>query len=136
MSHLAAALLMAAASAAPQMVLIGTWAEEGPPTVLRFERCGRAICASVVGSQFINADPDARDVHNPDPRLRARKLLGMRVVHDLRPARGGWAGRIYIPSQGKFWPLRVEPATGGALTLVICPPKEACSRPKFNRTSA
>lgn len=135
MSYLVAALLLAAAPAASAPVLAGTWTEEGPPTVIRFEPCGRATCASIVGSQFINADADVRDVNNPDPRLRSRKLKGLRIVRDLRPVRGGWAGRIYIPSKGKLWPVRVEPADGGALTLVICPPKETCSRPKFNRTS-
>lgn len=131
---LAAAMIAAtAAHAAPR--LTGTWAEEGPPTVIRFEPCGRATCAVIVGSQFIDADADARDVDNPDPRLRTRKLKGLRIVDGLRPAGRGWAGRIYIPSKGKTWPLRVEPAADGTLTLVICPPGEACSRPKFHRTS-
>lgn len=134
MPYLVAALLLAAAPVAPALVLTGTWAEEGPPTMLRFEPCGRATCATVIGSQFIKANADARDVNNPDPRLRARKLMGLRVVRDLRPVRGGWAGHIYIPSKGKVWPVRVQPVNSGTLTMIICPPQEACSRPKFHHT--
>ena len=132
MLHLAAALLLVTASSP---ALTGTWAEEGPPTVLRFESCGGATCASVIGSQFINTDADARDVNNPDPRLRSRKLMGLRVIDDLCAVPAGWVGHIYIPSKGKSWPVRIEPASGGALTMIICPPGEACSRPRFDRTS-
>ena len=135
MLNLVALPLMATAPFAPAASLIGTWSEDGPPTVLRFERCGRSICASVIGSKFINANADARDTNNPNPRLRARRLMELRVVGDLRPVRRGWAGHIYIPSNGKFWPVRVELATRVTLTMVICPPNEACSRPKFDRTS-
>lgn len=129
-----AALLLAGGTSTPMPALTGVWTEEGPPTVLRFEPCGRAVCAAVVGSQFIDADADARDVHNPDRRLRGRKLKGLRIVEGLHRTSGGWAGRIYIPSKGKTWPVRVEPAAGGALTMAICPPNESCSRPTFHRT--
>jgi uncharacterized protein (DUF2147 family) len=58
------------------------------------------------------------DVHNPDPRLRGRSLLGLTIARGLRFDRGRWrGGRIYDPATGKSWRCEMEPAPGGYLKV-------------------
>jgi uncharacterized protein (DUF2147 family) len=47
-----------------------------------------------------------RDSHNPDPKLRSRKVLGMDVLHDLKydADNNSWEdGIVYDAKHGKDW---------------------------------
>jgi len=52
-----------------------------------------------------NEKPPRTDDRNPDPALRSRKLLGLRILHGFRhDAEGRWTGgRIYDPNSGKTY---------------------------------
>lgn len=58
-----------------------------------------------VGGRLIAVAPedaDARDEHNPDPRLRGRRVLGLPILDGFAPdGPGKWAGgTIYDPDSG------------------------------------
>jgi len=43
------------------------------------------------------------DLHNPDPALQDRPLLGLDVLDDYRFHKGRWRGRLYLPTDGSSW---------------------------------
>lgn len=65
------------------------------------------LCGRIVGLPPRSAETD---VHNPDVRLRQRRLLGLEIVSGFRPAgpgcwqgggeQGRLPGRIYLPVNG------------------------------------
>jgi len=64
----------------------------------------------------------ARDVHNPDPQLRGRTLLGMPFMREFhRVDTGRWErGRIYNPDNGKSYTSRMHYRDDGTLKVEGC----------------
>jgi uncharacterized protein (DUF2147 family) len=108
------ALSAAAASAAQagNKALIGRWHTEREGGVVEIHRCGHALCGRVVDGARLRANPDQRDVRNPDPAQRSRKVLGARVLNGFAGGPGKWkGGPLYDPETGNL-------AGSGTLTLV------------------
>jgi len=60
------------------------------------------------------------DINNPDPELRSRPIIGLRMLYGFRPdGPGRWTGgRIYDPNNGKSYRCKLELEDGGS-TLEI-----------------
>jgi uncharacterized protein (DUF2147 family) len=110
-----AALLLTPASARAADPT-GLWWADGGAAKVEIMRCGEALCGTVVWlrSPFdLNGCP-LRDDKNPDPELRGREVLGLQLLHGLRPSggdAGAWkGGRIYDPGAGRSYraTLRME----------------------------
>ena len=114
----AAAAMLAVAAETP---LTGRWEIQGTRTVFQFEPCDQAVCAVMESSGRIIRDPDVRDVRNPDPRLRDRRLKGMRALTGL-VASGPrtWKGRLYSPGPGLTYDVTVTEVDGDTLTAHGC----------------
>lgn len=98
---LAAFIAVPAAAAAP---VAGTWKTEDGDALVRVGDCGPSVCGRL--AKFLVAPPqgaDQRDVNNPDPALRKRKLLGMPVLSGFREDGKVWRGEIYDPKSGKSY---------------------------------
>ena len=65
---------------------------------------------------------DSKDVHNPDPALRNRILLGLMLLSDFKPVSPGrWTGgRIYDPASGKTYDSKMAVTGKGALKVQGC----------------
>lgn len=94
----------------------GLWWADGGAAQVEIARCGEALCGEVVWlrSPFdLNGCP-LRDEKNPDPELRGRDVLGLQLLHGLRPSdarKEEWkGGRIYDPGAGRTYraTLRME----------------------------
>ena len=118
LAGLVGASLLAAAS--PIQTLAGAWVEIGPRTTFHFEPCGAAVCGVLDDSIYIKADPDARDVRNPDPAQRTRRLKGLTVLQQLVRADADWTGVVYIPSMGRSFPLTLTPVDANTLHFTVC----------------
>ena len=82
----------------------GRWVTEEKDAVVAIAPCGKAICGTI--DRFLVAPPqglDQRDVNNPEPRLRTRKLLGMPILTSFVADGNLWRGRIYDPKSGKSY---------------------------------
>ncbi|WP_371815480.1 DUF2147 domain-containing protein [Erythrobacter sp. JK5] len=77
-------------------------------------RQGRAVpCSAPDG-------PDQRDINNPDPRLKQRKLLGLPVLFGFTEEAALWRGRIYDPKSGKSYRSVVRRTGANTLEVKGC----------------
>lgn len=100
----------------------GVWLTDGGKAQVRIASCGAGICGTVA-HVFASPEGDlARDVHNPDPRLRARTVVGAEVLSHFRPdKKGAWTGgRVYDPEEGKSYAASLELQPNGSLKLTAC----------------
>jgi uncharacterized protein (DUF2147 family) len=84
----------------------GLWVMENGKVMVRVSKCGNRLCGTIVG---LDKPLDKRgrpklDKHNPNPALRERPLIGLRILYDMKPAGDGqWQGAIYNASDGRVY---------------------------------
>ena len=107
MRFLVPATLAAFALASPAIAaepVAGVWRTASKDALVRIGDCGGAVCGRV--TRFLVPPPqgsDQRDVNNPDPALRTRKLLGLAVLSGFHADDELWRGEIYDPKTGKSY---------------------------------
>ena len=102
---MAAALVLSAAAASAQDVL-GKWKLEDGTAIVEVYKSGDAFNGKIVWLQEpTEADgTPAVDNNNPDPALRKRPLIGLNMLHGLKPAGDEYSGgKIYDPGNGKTY---------------------------------
>ena len=102
---MAAALVLSAAAASAQDVL-GKWKLEDGTAIVEVYKSGDAFNGKIVWLQEpTEADgTPAVDNNNPDPALRKRQLIGLNMLHGLKPAGDEYSGgKIYDPGNGKTY---------------------------------
>ena len=111
MALVAAAGGGSAAASQGSGAIAGLWSTGSNGGRVELYRCGAAICGKVVDAAPLRANPDQRDVKNPDPALRARRLKGLVVLQGFEGGPREWnGGPVYDPETG-------EGAAKGFLTL-------------------
>lgn len=120
-----AALLLALAAAATiradAATPIGTWLDDSKRIMVEIDRCGAALCGKIVWFRW----PDDAmglplvDLKNPDPALRARPLLGLRVLDGLRPrTEREWEGGVlYNPDDGVVYHVGITVRDDASLVV-------------------
>lgn len=109
-----------AAVAAPASVE-GLWLNDDHKGLVRIAPCGRYLCGTI--EKVLNKDPHApkTDIHNPDPKLRNRPILGMPVLTGFSGSGGSWkGGRAYDPESGKSYKSYLELNPDGSLKVSGC----------------
>jgi hypothetical protein len=101
-------ILLAALAQAPLIdQATGAWLTEDKKAVIQLAPCAgdpTQLCGTVTRI-LAPADPGAVDDHNPDPRLRQRKVLGLTILTGFRltPSNAAcpWqVGKAYDPEAG------------------------------------
>lgn len=106
----AALLLIGVGSPARASELTGTWLTQRGDAQIRVARCGAGMCGTVV---WLRNAIDGRtgqppvDGRNPDPNMRNRKILGLRIFAMALDGNGGWAGGIYNAEDGQTYAGRL-----------------------------
>lgn len=99
-----ASLALPAGAAYAADPIAGRWVTEERDAVIEIKRCGNVTCGTI--SRFLVAPPDGldqRDINNPEPNLRRRKLLGLPILTQFTEESSLWRGRIYDPKSGKSY---------------------------------
>jgi uncharacterized protein (DUF2147 family) len=113
---LPAALLHAAEPVA------GRWLTAEKDAVIVIAPCGAALCGTV--EKFLVPPPqgnDQRDVNNPDPARRKRRLLGTTpILSAFREEADLWRGQIYDPKSGKTYRSVIRRKGPGTLEVKGC----------------
>lgn len=99
--------------------VLGRWLTDDGAGVVDLAPCGAALCGRLVA--VLDPQAPARDINNPDPRLRGRPLVGIAVLTGLVRDRFGWSGgRAYDPKAGRSYRARIRSAADGGLEVTGC----------------
>jgi uncharacterized protein (DUF2147 family) len=99
----------------------GTFVTQDGTAVVRVEPCGASICGRV--DEVLNKEPGIpqTDVHNPNPKLRTRPLVGLPILGGFTWNGEQWVGgRIYDPKTGKTYRSKLSVAADGSLSVSGC----------------
>jgi uncharacterized protein (DUF2147 family) len=85
--------------------ILGKWITSDKDAVIEFYKCGNKYCGKIVWAK----EPDKKDIHNPDPSLRNRPLLGATILEGfVFNGKDEWVGgRIYNPDNGKKYKCKL-----------------------------
>ncbi len=103
-SIIALALFALPGAANAAEAVAGRWVTQDRDAVVTIGKCGASTCGRL--TQFLVPPPDGpnqRDINNPDPALKKRKLQGLPVLYDFAEEADLWRGRIYDPKSGKSY---------------------------------
>lgn len=84
--------------------IAGRWVTQEKDAVIAIAACRQKFCGTI--DRFLVPPPqgsDQRDINNPDPALRQRRLLGMPILSGFTEEPDLWRGRIYDPKSGKTY---------------------------------
>jgi uncharacterized protein (DUF2147 family) len=90
----------------PAETIEGKWWTEGKEGLMKIEKTksGRYQVIIISGK-----DEDKKDVKNPDPKLRDRKLKGIVIMWNLRFEDGEYVdGRCYNPRDGNIYSVKMK----------------------------
>ena len=113
-------LLVSTAAQAGPASPAGNWLTAGGQSIVRFSPCGTGWCGNI--DRILHADPSApaRDVNNPDPSLRSRTILGLRIVELTGASGERWKGTIYDPRSGRRYTALVRRLPSNVLEVQGC----------------
>ena len=103
-SMLFAALAVLVASPAAAGDITGVWLAHARQAHIEMTRCGDAVCGRILSASPAKTNPDLLDVHNKNPALRTRKMIGVTFLEGFTGGPTKWTGgRLYNPDDGNFY---------------------------------
>jgi uncharacterized protein (DUF2147 family) len=115
-----ASLLLAAPARQVAPDPVGLWFTEGHRSAIRFAPCGAGWCGHIDRVLIPDPGAPAHDVKNPDPRLRTRPILGLRLLDLPRAQADGWRGTVYDPRSGRTYTATVRRTGADLLEVKGC----------------
>ena len=77
----------------------GKWLTEAGDAQVEIYEANGKVNGKIV---WLKQGPETKDTHNPDEKLRSRKLMGVNILSGLSKKKEKWeGGRIYNPKNGK-----------------------------------
>jgi uncharacterized protein (DUF2147 family) len=96
--------------------------------------CGGRLCARILTSDEIRADPTLRDTQNKDPALRNRPLKGLVIMTGFAGGPPRWTGgTLYRPSNGGLYKGSIEMPDANTLKLKGCIVAPICASQTWTR---
>ena len=88
----------------------GTWLSADGDGLIEISVVGEELRGTILGSPNDDPEREKYDVHNPDPGLRGRKLVGLEIITGFRyDGDGKWSGgQIYDPNSGKTYQGKIR----------------------------
>jgi uncharacterized protein (DUF2147 family) len=115
----ALAMLSGAGAAEPT----GTWLTQNGDAHIRVAKCGTSMCGTIV---WLRDPVDAHtgkpqvDDKNPNPALRNRKVIGIRIFAMAPDGNGGYAGGIYNADDGQTYRGKIVLRSDAQLEVQGC----------------
>ena len=89
----------------------GVWLSPSRAAHVQITHCGETICGKVVSASQPKTNPNFLDVHNKDPSLRTRRVIGQTLLAGFMGGPTEWTGgHVYNPGDGNTY--------NGKLTLI------------------
>lgn len=93
----------------------GVYLSQSGETRVRIAKCGQAYCGTIVSVQG-----EARDINNPDAKMRNRSLVGVRMISNIQPSGDGFTGDLYNYKDGRTYTGKMRFKSGKAMELSGC----------------
>src|SRR5690606_17882865 len=101
---------------------------------VRIERCGNALCGTLVTSAAIRANPGQLDVKNKDEAQRSRTLRGLRMLSGFTGGPTEWrGGSVYNPEDGGTYRGTITMTNDNTLRLRGCIVAPLCKTQTWTR---
>jgi len=108
--------------------ILGVWDNQEKDAKIEIFKCGENYCGKIVWLKEPNYPADSKegppgtprlDRNNPDPMLRSRPIIGLRIVRDfVFTGDGLWkGGKVYDPKNGKTYRGKMTLVSHGQLNL-------------------
>jgi uncharacterized protein (DUF2147 family) len=114
-------VLAVTAASAQSPTPAGVWLHANKRIQIEITPCEDRLCATIVWFQWPNDDNGLPlvDLKNKDPALRARPLLGLKVLYGLRrTGENSWEdGYVYNPDDGVDYRAEMSIAKDGTLRI-------------------
>jgi uncharacterized protein (DUF2147 family) len=119
-----AALCLAAVMPASAGDPRGNWMTDDGRAKVAIISCGSALCGNIVALKEPNDPATGKprtDSNNPDAAKRARPMIGIQIVIDMKPETADkWAGQVYNAEDGKTYSGSITLVDAKTLTLQGC----------------
>lgn len=113
---LAAVLVCVSATSAFAGEATGVWLRSSGSAKIKIDKCGAALCGTVVWERS-----PRKDTYNPDPAKRDEPIVGRRVLLGLKPdGADRWKGEVYNAEDGKTYTGYVTLTGANELKLQGC----------------
>jgi uncharacterized protein (DUF2147 family) len=139
MRLLAVTVLGLAVAAGPALAAdgaTGTWRLSDGKVTVKVTPCGTRLCGRVVALRKPR-DGKGRprlDKENPNPALRARPVIGLTILSNMRASgEGRWSGTIYNPDDGNTYSSRMQLLGPTTMRVDGCVAGVLCKSMKFIR---
>ena len=108
---LVTALALLAAAPAMAQDVDGVWLSPSRSAHVQISHCGDQLCGKVISASQPKTNPNFLDVHNKNPALRTRRVIGALLLEGFTGGPTEWSGgHVYNPGDGNTY--------SGKLTLV------------------
>ncbi|WP_425983248.1 DUF2147 domain-containing protein [Brevundimonas sp. TWP1-2-1b1] len=131
-----AAATLAAALASPALAgdPTGLWQTPTNGGQVRIARCGQALCGTLVTSNHIRTDANARDTQNRDTALRSRTLRNLPMLTGFTGGPTEWRnGSVYNPADGRTYRGTITMTGDNSLNLRGCVVAPLCKTQTWTR---
>ncbi len=114
-------LFAGSAAAAAPAGIEGLWLTDDHKGQVRIGPCGHALCGTIAKVADTSGNAPKTDIHNPDPHLRSRPILGLPVLSGFQGSGGSWrGGHAYDPKSGKSYRSTLDLDPDGSLKVSGC----------------
>lgn len=112
----------------------GLWETGTNGAEVEIAPCGPDICGTLVTSNAIKANADAKDAENNDPALRDRPLKGLTMLSGFSGGPEKWTGgKLYNPADGKTYSGTITLEGPDTLKLKGCVVAPFCKTREWTR---
>ena len=117
----------------PDLSLLWYLRDEAGLTGTKFG-CGQALCGTLVTSNHIRADANARDEHNKNASLRSRPLRNLPMLTGFTGGPTEWrGGSVYNPADGGTYRGTITMTNDDTLRLRGCIVAPLCKTQTWTR---
>lgn len=112
----AAMLSLCSTGAASAQSPVGEWMVQDKTAHIRIVSCGNALWGVINWTK----GPPGKDENNPDPAKRARSVMGMPILINMKPSEQQWEGQVYNAQNGETYSSYISLKSPDVLRIEGC----------------
>ena len=115
------ALALAIAGPAAAADVTGVWLAPSRSAHIEIRNCGASLCGKLIYATQPVTNPTFLDVHNKNPELRGRPMIGQTLLEGFTGGPTHWTGgHIYNPGDGNTYHGMMTLVDGDHLSVKGC----------------